>query len=134
MLESPDTHRYLAFEVDQVSISLITLQLVARGFRLHQPGLAPQVRTIERQPTHQFRVVGAQRHQEERVYRPDVTALQDRAIPGAVAARTFVDQPRIKALAVGIDPDFSAASESPDTAAPVAIQPRLGGASRNNGP
>jgi len=40
---------------------------------------------------HQFRVVRAQRHQEEWGLSSDVSALQDRAVPRTVAGYTFVD-------------------------------------------
>ena len=40
---------------------------------------------LERQPTGQVRIIRAQRYQEEWIYRPDVSALQDRAVPGAIA-------------------------------------------------
>ncbi len=72
---------------------------------LHALDPTLQIVDIQSDATGQRRIVRLQRRQEERIDRPQVPSLQNRPVPGVVARRAPVDQPRIDAPAVGIDPD-----------------------------
>jgi hypothetical protein len=77
---------------------------------LHVTCAAPQVLGIERQATPALGLPHAATSGTG-VNRTDMSALQDRAVPGAVAGRAFVDQPRVDTLAVLIYPYPLATSE-----------------------
>lgn len=61
-------------------------------------------------------------------------ALENRPVPCLAADRTSVDQPCVKPLAIGIEPEFAARLEGLEAAATAAGNPRLGSDEGNDGP
>ena len=72
------------------------------------------------------RVIGLQRGQHLRFEIARRAALDDRVVPCVVAVAALVDQPGFEVFAVGVEPEFSAASERSEPAAAAAGTPGLG--------
>ncbi|MCH4554214.1 hypothetical protein MKW35_16450, partial [Aestuariibaculum sp. L182] len=81
-----------------------------------------------------FRIVGLKRRKDLQVDIPDMPALENRAVPRAVADRAFIDEPGIEFAAIGVEPGLAAGLEGPHAAAMAAGDEGLGSRSWNNGP
>ena len=64
----------------------------------------------------------------------NIPAFKDRAIPCLAADHAFIDEPRVKLSAIGIEPDLIAGLERPQASTSAAYYPRLGGCFGRNGP
>ncbi|MBB4504256.1 hypothetical protein GGE48_000202 [Rhizobium leguminosarum] len=96
--------------------------------------LAPESLEVERFCPDPIRIVGLQRLDDCRIDVANIPTLEDRTVPRLFAGRAFVDQPGIELAAIGVEPDFVAASESSEAPAAAANNPGLGRCFRQNGP
>ena len=96
--------------------------------------LSPERFEIERLNANPVGIVGLQSLENSGIDVSHVPAFEDRAIPGFVAGRAFVDQPCIELPPVGVDSDLLAALERPEAAASTARDPRSGRDPGSNGP